>query len=405
MAVTMVTVVGACGGAGAPARTPQQRDDDSAAAVKALQASRFDAAHAEATTVLGRDPQNSRAAVVRAIAGYQRAGHTLIEELGDIIERAEHLEFFDHAGGRAAWQAWLGKLEAIDADLAVAAAEPGFSLELCIACWEHDWNRSGQIDERDRLLFQLERDGKGDTIPEGDPRRKPTYRFDVGDVEWARAMISFQRAFGELVLAYKWSELDKLFTMFGTGASTELVIRLTDKPRVQRARTLILAGLAHAERCRAAYLAESDDDREWVPNPRQKSYAMPLEVDDRLYETWAAVLGDVRRMLNSEEGLSIRELAKVADDDLETRAPAAFIDLGRMLSEPADIRIDLSLLLGDNEDRKVTVEKLLRGLLGNGYQTSMRASPLVGRLRHMKEELDRGTDTFERKLRYLLWLN
>jgi hypothetical protein len=32
-------------------------------------------------------------------------------------------------------------------------------------------------------------------------------------------------------------------------------------------------------------------------------------------------------------------------------------------------------------------------------------SPLVGRLQRMKRELSMGNDTFERKLRYLLWLN
>jgi hypothetical protein len=35
----------------------------------------------------------------------------------------------------------------------------------------------------------------------------------------------------------------------------------------------------------------------------------------------------------------------------------------------------------------------------------MRASPLVARLRHMHDELDRGQDTAGRKLRYLLWFN
>jgi hypothetical protein len=32
-------------------------------------------------------------------------------------------------------------------------------------------------------------------------------------------------------------------------------------------------------------------------------------------------------------------------------------------------------------------------------------SPLVFRLERMKRELSMGNDTFERKLRYLLWLN
>jgi hypothetical protein len=324
----------------------------------------------------------------------------VITELGAIIEQADSLEFFDHQRGRAAWQSFLDRLAQIDRDLAVVAADPAFSLELCLACWEHDWNRTGEIDDGDRKLFELEFDGQGGEIAEGDPRRRPTFRFDAGDAEWARAMISFQRAFGELVLAYKWSELDKVF---GGRGVPRIVIRLADAGRVRRARELILAGLDHADRCRAAYLAETDDDREWVPAPRQQSHPIPLEVDDLLYRTWEGVTGDLRRMLRSEEGLSIRELARVADDDLESRAPPAFIDLGRMLAEPKDIVIELQAL--DDLENYQDAAKVLAGLLGNGYQTSMKPSPLVGRIRAMKDQLDRDEDTFDRKLRYFLWLN
>jgi hypothetical protein len=401
--VLVVLAIVGCGGGGSstPVRTPEQRGEDSAAAVTALQRSRFADAERDATAALARDPQNSRAAAVRAIARYHGAGNALITEIGSIIEQASKLEFFDHAGGRAAWQHFLEKLEAIDRDLAVVAADPGFSLELCIACWEHDFNHNGRIDDGDRKLFELEFDGRGGTIPEGDPRRRPTFRFDTGDADWARAMIAFQRAAGELVLAYKWSDLDKLIHADGPPF---LTIKQTDKARVTRARELVISGLGFADKCRDAYLAETDDDREWVPNPRQRSHPIPLEVDAELYQTWAAVTGDVRRMLKSEEGLSMREMAGVVADDLKTRAPDAYIDLGKMLAEPKDIVIDLRTILLRMPDAPV-VEQVLRGLLGNGYQTKMRASPLVGRLRHMKEQLDRSEDTLDRKLRYLLWLN
>jgi hypothetical protein len=402
----VLLAIAGCGGPDPAAKPPlQQRTDASAPAVTALVTSKFANAVEQANAVLARDPRDSRAAAVRAIATYQIAGHALIVELGGIIEKAEKLEFLDHAGGRAAWQGFLTKLEAIDRDLAVVAADPGFSLELCLACWEHDWNRSGEIDDNDRKMFELEFDGKGGEIAAADPRRRPTFRFDVGDAEWARAMIAFQRAAGELVLAYKWSDLDKLFgeNLFGGKPPPRLTIKLTDRERVKRARQLVIAGLGHADRCRDAYLAETDDDREWVPNPRQHNHPIPLEVDDELYRTWAGVTGDVRRMLTSEEGLSMRDLVGLADDDLQTRTPAAYIDFGRMLSEPKDLTIDLSLVRGRID--AAGAETLLRGVLGNGYQTQMKPSPLVGRLRAMKGQLDRDEDTFERKLRYLFWLN
>src|SRR5262249_18325312 len=107
-------VLVSCGGPAVPARTPAQRAEASAAAVTALAASKFEDAAQQAGIVLGSDPGNARAAAVRAIATYVLAGHGLIEELRQIIEKADRVEFFDHPGGRAAWQGFLGKLEAID---------------------------------------------------------------------------------------------------------------------------------------------------------------------------------------------------------------------------------------------------------------------------------------------------
>jgi hypothetical protein len=395
-----------CSGPASTSDRPRARDDASTA-VAELQASKFTAARLTASDLLAADPTSSRAAAVRAIAMYQMAGGELIATLSQILEQGEMLKAFDHAGGRKAWETFLGRLDTIDRDLAVVAADPGFSLELCLACWEYDWNGNGTIDDGDRRLFELVFDGQGGEIPPGDPRRRPTFRFDVGDAEWARAMISFQRAVGELVLAYRWSELDKLLG-FGFGApSGKLVIRLADRGRVQRAHASILAGLDHADRCRAAYLAETDDDREWVPNPRQKNHPIPLAVDDELYALWAAITGDLRRLLRSEEGISLRELVRFVeeDDSLRSLVPDAYIDLGRMLREPRDIEIDVGIFGRGQDPDEAELISLLRGILGNGYQPAMRATPLVGRLRHMKQQLDRGQDTFERKLRYLLWLN
>ncbi len=399
LAVLVATLVSACGDELPPPRSPAQRTSDSAPAVQALQAARFAEAEQHAAAALQLDPRNSQAAAVRAIAGYQRAGHELVREIGAVIEEAEDAKFFDHEAGRAAWQTFIDRLDAVDRDLAVVAADPGFALELCIACWEHDWNRNGEVDDRDRKLFEIEYDGVGGEIPEGDARRRPTFRFDVGDAEWARAMLSYQRAGVELILAYRWSQLDKLLR--GGGDEPRLVIPLLDAGRVKRARKHILAGADHADRCREAYLAETDDDREWVPNPRQKNHPIPLAVDAELYATWGAITGDVRHLVSSREGLSIKELAGLIEDDLERLVPDAYLDVGKMLGEPEEIVLDLRGL----SETPASVERILRGLLGNGYQAKMKPSPLPARLRGMKDQLDRGEDTAEHKLRYLLWLN
>lgn len=375
---------------------------DASAAVSELRAARFPEAERASASILKTDRKNSTASAVHAIAIYDQSIEKLVHELTAVVEGGEGFKFFDHERGRAAWQKFLDDLEVVDLDLQAAAADPAFSLELCLACWDnHDWNLNGHVDERDKKMFELEFDGKGGDLADGDPRRRPTYHFDVGDIYWARAMVSFQRAFVELVLAYRWSELDKLL---GRGNPGKVTIKLVDAGRVHQARELILAGLAFSEQERQAYLAETDDDREWVPNPKQGNYAMPLEVDAKVYELWAAILGDVNRLLASQDGLPLHDTAVALIGAYDASSlPAAYIDVGAMLRDPTDIVLDLDDTKHDDDAK--TSERMLRGLLGHGYAQSMRASPLVARLVHMKDQLDRGEDTFERKLRYLIWFN
>lgn len=383
-----------CGQPEPPPRAPRQDSARGRSAIAALREARFADAVREASAALTDDPRDSQAAAVRAVARYQRAVEALVKELLDVLDRGEQFKFLDHEQGRKIWLAFLGELEAIDRDLQMVAANPAFSLELCLACWRYDWNGNGRIDERDAKMFELELDGSGSDLEENDPRRRPTYRFDVGDAHWGRAMISFQRAAVELVLAYRWSQLDKLFV----DDSSALTIELVDRGRVIEARELVIAGLGFSGQERDAYLAETDDDREWVPSPRQKSYAMPLTVDDTLYATWGAVLADVHRLLASQEGVRFKEVAELLGDPGDAdKVPDAYLDLGRMFREPTNIVLDFR--------RDVTPEAMLRGVVGNGFATKMRASPLVARLRHMREELERGEDTLGKKLRYLIWLN
>jgi hypothetical protein len=396
----MIVVGAALAACGQPEPKTPQHSYETNAAVAAVQQGKLDVAMSEASAMLAREPRNSQAAAVHAIARYQAAGSQLFGELRVVLDEASSLKFFDHEKGRAAWRAFISELDAVDRDLEIAAADPGFSLEVCVACWEpRDWNHNGRIDDGDRRLFELEYDGKGGVLPPDDPRRKPSFRFDHGDVLWARAMIAFQRAGVELVLAYRWSELDKLFA---GGDELRMNIKLIDPGRAKRARELVLAGLTFADETRLAYLRERDDDHEWVPNPRQKSYAMPLVVTAELYTKWEQVIGDVRNLLESKEGLSLRELATAATGPQAALVvPDVYVDLGRMLREPTDIVVDLD----DNLPRAQKYERMFRGLLGHGYTESMRASPLVGRLRHMHIEVQKGDDTLQRKLRYLLWLN
>jgi hypothetical protein len=293
------------------------------------------------------------------------------------------------------------RLNEVDARLAAAAKDPEVTLELCLACWEVDWNRSGEIDDRDRKLFEVELDAQGEQLPEGDPRRRPTFRFDVADVHWLRALISFQRAALNLAQAWDWQALAPAFTRRGHRGLEEIRVPLRDAEQVKRARAFILAGIAESRACRQAALAETDDEREWLPNPRQKSHAIPLEVDDALYQTWGQVLDDVDRLMRDEEALSVSDLAQLGKHQWDD-PPKGYLHLGKWLSEPRDIVIPLSHLDADRAER---IEQGLALFFGDAYSQKGPASALPGRLTRMKGEVLVGKESFEKKLRYLLWVN
>ncbi|MDP2276448.1 MAG: hypothetical protein Q8N23_04335 [Archangium sp.] len=378
-------------------------DADAQPALLALQGAQFDQAKTLAAESLQRNPDNARAAGIAAIAFYRQAVHDFVADAMTIassfaasmllrgsIVNTDFLTFMLERADK--------RLQNVDAALAVVEKDPGFSLDLCLACWNVDWNRSGDVDELDRHLLEIELDAAGKPLPENDPRRRPTFRFDVADVAWLRAMVHFQRAALAFGGAY-----DPNIT-FASRNKEKLVLKLRDPKKLLEARDLALEGLTHAASCRKLVLAEVDDEREWLPHPRQKSHAMPLEVDDALFETWAGVLGDLERLLKGQEGVSVAEVAQLRDHPPET-PPGGYLDVDAFLTQPRDLIVGRGELKALRRDDPGAISELLGRLLGPAYKSSLPASPLIGRLQRMRKEIDRGEDTIERKLRYLLWLN
>jgi len=190
----------------------------------------------------------------------------------------------------------------------------------------------------------------------------------------------------------------------GKDASRRLVLRLVDKNRIAEAKTRLLEAIDQSAACRKAYLAETDDDREWVPNPRQKSHPMPLPVDDALYETWDGVLGDLRKLVNGDEGLAVADIATLLQDELKVSGRRGFINIGAMLDNPKDIVIHEEDI-GALDKNVVNLGAAFSSMLGEYYVTSMKPSALPKRLMRMKGEVDAHHESIEHKLRYLLWLN
>jgi hypothetical protein len=376
-----------------------RRRDAALPAIEALRRGSFVEAGQRAGEAIAADGANPHARLVRAVVRYEKTMHQLSLDgrsivMGGLSGGGVNQKYLSTTLGDAE-----SDLAGVASDLEAASKDPGLAVELCIACWEVDWNGDGEIDERDHRLLEIEEDEAGNPIPEGDPRRRPTFRFDAGDVAWARAFVGFQRAALDVVLAYDFSEA----TARQARRQQKIVLRLAHPERIAEARKRILEGLDQSDEARRSYLAETDDDREWVPNPRQKSHPLPLPVDRALYDTWEGVVGDVRRIVRGDEGVSVAELTQLFGEPSEQVSPRGFIDLGGMLAHPHDITLDIREL--DRLDRGHDAEGALKTLLGDHYVSSMKPSPLPRRLLRMKGEVEQHKEGIGRKLRYLFWLN
>ncbi len=372
-----------------------------AEAVAALQSGSFDDAERLALEGNAEDDDDPYTHLVSGIVRYKKTMHQLYLDgrtilIGGLESGSVNQKYLASTLGDAE-----SELAAVEKDLAVAARQSGIALELCLACWEIDWNGNGRADDRDRMLLQIEQDEHGEAIPEEDPRRKPTFRFDDGDIAWARAFVAFQRAALDVLLAYDWTQIG-FAAARGRDVPDKIVIKLVRPERIEQAKKRILEGLSQSDASRRAYLAETDDDREWVPNPRQRNHPMPLPMDAALYETWAGVVSDVQRLVEGEEGLSIADVFTLAEERTKTR-PRGYLDIGRMLGHPKDIVLDLRELERLDEDRDV--EGALKSVLGQYYVPTMKPSQLTRRLLRMKGEVDKHEGELERKLRYLFWIN
>ena len=378
----------------------QERRLAAANSIAALQQADFPGAAIEADRVLSLDASNPYAALVRAVVGYKKALHDLFLDVQANVMATFMGRGLNDRYIRFALDSADKAFAAVDADLAAAAAEPEVDLELCLACWEYDWNRNGRIDSRDRRFLEIERDSNGVKISKDDPRRRPTYRFDYGDVLWARAFMAFHRAAINLVAAFDFAKIaEDLMTRHPDSITLSPIC----PEKIALAKTLILQGLDFSEKSRQAYLAETDDDREWLPNPRQKSHPMPLPVDDALYDTWRHVVKDARKIVTGEEGISLAEAAQLGDIQWDN-PPKGYLNIGKFLDAPQPIVLR-EADIDEIDHHGADVNGALNRLIGPYIETDMKPTFLLKRMDRMKGEILLGQDSAERKLRYLIWIN
>ncbi|MDR6289524.1 MULTISPECIES: hypothetical protein [Inquilinus] len=185
--------------------------------------------------------------------------------------------------------------------------------------------------------------GQGDRANAG----KLTIAFDTGDVLWLRAYTHVLRAGAEFLLARDWHRsfdaaghilfprsasplaaalsqpTQQMFTAEdGKIADGIAWIHLINWPvaepdRLPRAREHLKAAIGLSREMWASIRAETDNDREWLPNAKQTSLIPGMTITDDRIDTWMALLQESDAVLDGtkllphwrfDQGFNLRKL-------------------------------------------------------------------------------------------------
>jgi hypothetical protein len=228
----------------------------------------------------------------------------------------------DYLGLRAFLQDWVNDLRKTEATLA-RVKDPQVKLPLHFGLIRLDFNGDGRRDEEETLWKIYARFNRNTAIT-AEEARGFVIAFDRGDVDWLRGYCHFLMAAGELVLAHDFSELfsNTAHVFFrgvkprfpflsggreggrGFGEFLDLIamIHLIRLPVAEPARLKVvvehLQAMGDLSRSSwKAILAETDDDHEWIPNPKQATVVPGGQVTPEMVEGWTTFLDEFQEIL------------------------------------------------------------------------------------------------------------
>jgi hypothetical protein len=199
-------------------------------------------------------------------------------------------------------------------------------VELAIAACRLDFNGDGRAEDYESLASVL-----SEVTSQQIPAEATTgfvVALDRGDVHWLRGYCHVLSALCEMFLAYDTAKLhDYTAQLFFPTAKTRVPLLSEEHPewwrdsfldaiafihllqfpvkepeRLKAAHDHLLAVVDQSRASWDAYLAETDDDREWIPNPKQKNAAIPgAEVTPEMITAWRAVLDEFAAVLEGEK--------------------------------------------------------------------------------------------------------
>jgi len=206
--------------------------------------------------------------------------------------------------------------------------------------WAIDWNGDGQIDTTEKYLLWVPKRGRtefparsmfpSDAAYNEDNFSSPQIKVDRADIYWGIAYLQFFEAALNLVLSYE----------VGVDPAKGFEVRLKDGKRIsQVAYRDLLGGIRASGQLRQALLKETDDDDEWIPNPKQTRTSFPLLMDAQTFDTWGQLLGHMEKLFRGQTLLGgtvdSQEFRNVRDLSGGVCAPGQGVDVRSLFLDPS----------------------------------------------------------------------
>lgn len=256
--------------------------------------------------------------------------------------------------------ALAGALEHLSgAEAALAAATAGeFAADIPLETVWFDIDRNGQRAEWEALTTILR--GMGAQVDW--TSINGAIRFDTADAEWLAAYVSLVSGTAELVLSLEPTEAIRTIYegrlqleraggigapdyMFGADQwvdqAAAVIMVLDGKPdaaRSKRALEHYRKVIAHNRTFWTELMAETDNEREWLPNPRQTS-PFGVEITNELATSWQGVLAEMEDML---EGRTLIPFWRAPQGPPGSNEGVG-INLRKLLSDPGDMNVALMI--------------------------------------------------------------
>lgn len=235
-------------------------------------------------------------------------------------------EQIDYLKSRKIYQDFVTRLEQAEATLALVDS-PDVKLPVHFGLIRLDLNGDGSGTDDESLWKIYERMNRGARVQEAQAKQF-VITFDAGDVLWLRGYCHLLMGLSETLLAYDFQELfercghilfanvkspypflpiqgKEEFLSYDSIVDLIAMIHLINFPVAEPKR--MASALQHLEsmvdvssKSWDLILAETDDDNEWIPNPKQTGVIPNVKVTDEMIASWRHFLSEARDILQGK---------------------------------------------------------------------------------------------------------